>query len=160
MTRPIARRDFLQSSAAAALGAVTASSAVRAETRANDKISVGVMGLGRGSALASAVTAIPNAEIAYLCEVDSRRLAQAVEMIGGKQARKPQAVGDFRKILDDKSVDALLIAAPDHWHAPATILACEAGKHVYVEKPCSHNPREGELAVAAARRHKRVVQVG
>ena len=118
------------------------------------------MGLGRGSALASAVTAIPNAEVVYLCEVDSRRLGQAVEMIGGKQARKPKGVSDFRKILDDPSVDALLVAAPDHWHAPAAILACQAGKHVYVEKPCCHNPREGELTIAAARLHKRVVQVG
>src|SRR5690606_6819673 len=66
----------------------------------------------------------------------------------------------FRRILDDKHVDALIIAAPDHWHAPATIMACNAGKHVYVEKPACHNPYEGELMIEAARKHKRVVQVG
>ena len=72
----------------------------------------------------------------------------------------PQAIGDFRKILDDSDVDALICAAPNHWHAPATILGCAAGKHVYVEKPCSHNPREGELMVEAARKHNRAVQMG
>ena len=118
------------------------------------------MGLSRGSALAAAIASLPNAEVAYLCDVDNRRLGPAIEAIAGKQSRKPQGVGDFRKILDDPAVDALAIAAPDHWHAPATILACTASKHVYVEKPCSHNPREGELAIAAARKHKRVVQVG
>ena len=67
---------------------------------------------------------------------------------------------DFRRILDDKSIDALVVAAPDHWHVPATLLACEAGKDVYVEKPCCHNPREGELAIAAAHKYSRIVQVG
>src|SRR5205814_1308631 len=67
---------------------------------------------------------------------------------------------DFRKILDDKNVDALVVATPDHWHAPATILACAAGKHVYCEKPACHNPREGELVVEAARKHQRMVQLG
>jgi predicted dehydrogenase len=76
------------------------------------------------------------------------------------QAKPPKAVRDFRKILDDKAVDAIVIATPDHWHAPAAILACAAGKHVYVEKPCCHNPHEGELLVAAARKHGRVVQQG
>jgi len=158
----IGRREFVvQSSTAAAIGmAAAAASSARAATSANDQIRVGIMGLGRGSALASAVESIPNAEIAYLCDVDSRRLATGLGKFGGKQSRKPQGVGDFRRILDDKSVDALIVAAPDHWHAPATILACSAGKHVYVEKPCCHNPREGELAIAAARKHDRIVQVG
>ena len=74
--------------------------------------------------------------------------------------QRPQAITDFRRILDDPDVDALFCEAPNHWHGPATILACDAGKHVYVEKPCSHNPREGEQMVAAARKHKRAVQMG
>lgn len=162
MTSLIDRRGFLQVGAAAsgALGAFATLSHARGATSSNEKIAIGVMGLGRGSALAAAITAQPDAEVAYLCDVDSRRLASVVEAIGGKQARKPKAVGDFRKILDDPAVDALAIAAPDHWHAPATILACAAGKHVYVEKPCCHNPHEGELQIAAARKHDRVVQVG
>jgi predicted dehydrogenase len=162
MARSLDRREFLQSSAAAstALGTIASAAMTRATASPNEKVAIGVMGLARGSALAAAIAAQPDAEVAYLCDVDSRRLGPAVESIAGKQARKPKAVGDFRKILDDPAVDALAIAAPDHWHAPATILACAAGKHVYVEKPCSHNPREGELAIEAARKHKRVVQVG
>ena len=74
--------------------------------------------------------------------------------------QRPQAITDFRRILDDKDVDALFCEAPNHWHGPATILACAAGKHVYVEKPCSHNPWEGEQMIAAARKHNRAVQMG
>jgi predicted dehydrogenase len=162
MASSLDRRRFLQSSAAAsaALGVATAAGISHGAPSANDKIAVGVMGLSRGSALAAAVAALPNAEVAYLCDVDSRKLDVISKSIGVRQARKPTGVGDFRKILDDPAVNALVIAAPDHWHAPATILACAAGKDVYVEKPCSHNPREGELAIAAARKHNRVVQVG
>jgi predicted dehydrogenase len=82
------------------------------------------------------------------------------DVVGEKQGRKPKVVGDFRRILDDPEIDAIVIAAPNHWHAPAAILACAAGKHVYVEKPCSHTPAEGEMAVAAARKHNRIVQMG
>src|SRR4029077_20214498 len=77
-----------------------------------------------------------------------------------KKAQKPQGVKDFRRILDDKDVDAVSIAVPDHWHTPATMLACAAGKHVYIEKPGSHNAHESELVVAAAGKHKRIVQMG
>jgi predicted dehydrogenase len=157
------RREFLHASVGTvvAAGAVTAGSIVRAATSANDKISVGLMGLGqRGIPLATALLSMPGVEVAYLCDVDSRRLEQGRQLASGKQSEKPKVTTDFRRILDDKSIDALVIAAPDHWHAPATILACAAGKHVYVEKPCSHNPREGELAIAAARQHDRIVQVG
>src|SRR5205085_9323986 len=102
----------------------------------------------------------PGAEIAYLCDVDDRQPARVAEQISKKQNRRPALIGDFRRILDDKSVDALVVATPDHWHAPATILGCSAGKHVYCEKPASHNPHEGELMVAAARANKRIVQLG
>ena len=79
---------------------------------------------------------------------------------GNEDRPAPQVVGDLRRILDDKDVDAVTIATPDHWHTPAAILACQAGKHVYVEKPCCHNPHEGELLLKAARDNKRVVQHG
>ena len=104
--------------------------------------------------------ALPNTEIAYVCDVDSRALNGSAEFVAKKQTRKPQAVTDVRRILDDKGVDILVCAAPNHWHAPAAILGCKAGKHVYVEKPCSQTPEEGELAVAAARKANRVVQMG
>lgn len=153
------RRTFLQLSAAAA-GALAAPLG-SAQAAANEKVVIGVMGVnGRGSALTKGFAASGQAEVAYVCDVDSRNTAKAAQLAAATQRKAPRQVEDFRKILDDKSVDALVIAAPDHWHAPATILACEAGKHVYVEKPCSHNPAEGEMAVAAARKHGRVVTMG
>jgi len=118
------------------------------------------MGLGRGADHVNALLQIPGAEIAWVCDVDQKRLDSVAKLVTEKQPQAPQAAKDFRRILEDKSVDALFIATPNFWHAPATILACAAGKHVYVEKPCSHNPREGEWMVAAARKHKRVVQMG
>jgi predicted dehydrogenase len=145
---------------------------------ASDRVVVGVMGVNsRGSVLAQSFAASGEAEVAYICDPDSRAVAQAVGAVSEPrrlearegqppqtlpplQEQPPQGVGDFRRILDDRDVDALVIAAPDHWHAPATILALQAGKHVYVEKPCGHNPHEGELLVEAQRRYDRVVQMG
>ena len=85
---------------------------------------------------------------------------KCIDTVEKIQNKRPKAAPDFRKSLEDKSLDAFVIAAPDHWHAPAAILACKAGKHVYVEKPCSHNPHEGEMLVAAARKYDRKVQMG
>ena len=136
MIDPIPRRRFLKQTAV--LGAVAAAwtpSAVRAAKGANEKIVVGVMGLSRGMAHVANYLALPNVEIAYVCDVDSQRIDKALAAIGAKQERAPKGVKDFRTILDDRNVDALSIAAPNFWHTPATILACSAGKRVYVEKP-------------------------
>ncbi|WP_164100690.1 Gfo/Idh/MocA family protein [Candidatus Laterigemmans baculatus] len=160
------RRLFLQSgvAAAAALAAGRAQAAPQqaaAKDSPGEKIVVGMMGVNsRGKALTKGFLAAPNVEIAYVCDVDSRAVEAAGAMVEKSQGRKPQLTGDFRRILDDQAVDALVVAAPNHWHAPATILGCAAGKHVYVEKPCSQTPEEGELAVAAARKNKRIVQMG
>ena len=107
MPSSLDRRGFLQSTAAAsaALGVATAAGLARGAASANYKIVVGVMGLSRGSALAAAVASLPNAEVAYLCDVDSRRLETIAKSIGVRQTRKPTGVGDFRKILDDPAVD-------------------------------------------------------
>jgi predicted dehydrogenase len=102
----------------------------------------------------------PGVEIAYICDVDQERMQKCASAVNEQTGKAPQTVTDFRRILDDKAVDVLIVAAPDHWHAPATIMACAAGKHVYCEKPASHNPREGELAIEAARKYKRAVQLG
>jgi predicted dehydrogenase len=119
------------------------------------------MGLnGRGSVLANVFAKSPNAAVAAVCDVDSTVLAKAVAAVAKAQTPSPKPLADFRRALDDKSIDALVIAAPDHWHAPAAILAMAAGKHVYLEKPCGHNAREGELLVEAQRKHGRVVQMG
>ena len=156
------RRKFVQTVSAAGLG--IAASGVRSWALAGppaEKVVVAVMGLnGRGTVLAKAFARTPHAEVGYLCDVDTQVLAKAAAAVGGLQARAPKAIGDFRRALDDKSVDALVIAAPDHWHTPAAILALQAGKHVYVEKPCGHNPREGELLVEAQRKYQRAVQMG
>src|ERR1043166_5423307 len=102
----------------------------------------------------------PNVAVGYLCDVDSTVLAKAATSLAEVQTAAPRTIGDFRRALEDKDVDALVIAAPDHWHTPAAILALQAGKHVYVEKPCGHNAHEGELIVAAQQKHGRVVQMG
>ncbi len=156
------RRDFLHASAAFGAGLLTSSTAssLRAADGANEKLRVAVMGLSRGLGHVSTLLQLENVEIAYLCEVDSNRLENGIKFVVDKGGKAPQGAGDFRKVLDDKSVDAMFIATCNHWHAPATILACSAGKHVYVEKPGSHNAAEGEMMGAAARKHRRVVQMG
>jgi predicted dehydrogenase len=155
------RRVFLsQSLSLLALSQLQARQ-LRADDAPSEKVVLGIMGLnGRGSDLAQSFAGTSGAEIAYLCDVDDRQPARVADQISKKQNRRPELIGDFRRILDDKSVDALVVATPDHWHAPATILGCSAGKHVYCEKPASHNPHEGELMVAAARANKRIVQLG
>src|SRR5262245_27756902 len=154
----ISRRELITGGAALA---VTAPALAHVRASANEKIVLAFMGVNnRGSDLAGGFVTLPNVEIAYICDVDDRAIAKGIGIVQKKQAKAPQGVKDFRRVLDDKSVDVLVIAAPDHWHAPATILACSAGKHVYVEKPACHNPREGELMVAVARKHNRVVQLG
>jgi predicted dehydrogenase len=159
--RYIHRREFLKTTAA--LGAGLAWGALGTSARAadaQDPIVVAVMGLGRGGGLAETFAANPGVRLKYVCDVDQKRLAASLAALEKRQKTGVQGAADFRTILDDKEVHALVIAAPDHWHGPATILACAAGKHVYVEKPASHNAREGELMIAAARKHNRVVQVG
>ncbi|MFO0847948.1 MAG: Gfo/Idh/MocA family oxidoreductase [Gemmataceae bacterium] len=149
----VSRRTFLGATAAALPATVWAAP--------SDKVVVGVMGAGgRGTSLAKTFAGLPNVEVAYVCDPDEKRVNAAAAAVGKGGKSQPKAVGDFRRILDDKAVDALVCAAPNHWHGPATILACAAGKHVYVEKPCSHTAREAELMVEAARKHDRRVQVG
>ncbi|MEX0712528.1 MAG: Gfo/Idh/MocA family oxidoreductase, partial [Pirellulales bacterium] len=99
-------------------------------------------------------------ELAFVCDPDQARAESAAKEAASVTGKPPQVVGDLRRVLDDPRVQAVTVATPDHWHGPATLLALAAGKHVYVEKPCAHNVREGRLMVEAARRHDRVVQVG
>ncbi len=156
------RRSFLKHSAgfAATAASLHLTSGVRAQSP-NSKFTVGLIGPGgMGTGHLRQLAKTDDVNFAYVCDVDQTRLAAAVKNVEAAGRRAPKAVGDFRRILEDKSVDAVFIATPDHWHAPATILACDAGKHVYVEKPGSHNIREGRLMIEAARRTKRVVQVG
>lgn len=155
MPRHLTRRTLLASAAATIGTAATA-----APPAGSDRVRVAIMGLGgRGSALLQAFSAA-GAEVAGLCDVDDTAAGRAADAAATRHDAKPRVERDIRRLLDDPSIDAVVVAAPNHWHAPATILACAAGKHVYVEKPCSHTPEEGELAVAAARKHGVVVQHG
>lgn len=158
------RREFMHTtSIAGSLLAAGVHSAVAADAvgkSPNERVTVGVMGLQRGQSLVTSFSKEPNVEVRYLCDVDSGRLSSCARKHQDTSGKSAKQVVDFRRILDDPNVDALVCAAPNHWHAPATILACNAGKHVYVEKPCSHNPHEGELMVRAARDHRRCVQMG
>jgi len=136
--------------------AFAAAASGRQALGANERLAVGVIGCGgRGRGLAREFAHLENVRVTHVCDADASRAEKARQAAGAERV-----VPDMRQILDEKSVDAVVIATPDDWHAPAAILACEAGKHVYVEKPCSHNIREGRLMVEAARHHKRVMQVG
>jgi predicted dehydrogenase len=153
------RRTFL-----AGAGAATVALASRKVSRAvdaNDTVVLALMGANnRGSQLATAFAKQAGAEIAYVCDCDERAIGKGIEAASSHGGRKPKGIKDFRRALDDPAVDGLICAAPNHWHAAATILACAAGKHVYVEKPVSHTPDEGERMIASARRADRIVQVG
>ena len=157
---PFTRRSFLKQ--ATAIGAVSyaAFPNIQAQGSPSRKLRVGVMGLKRGMAHVRGFQAVPDVEIAYVCDVDQTRMAEGVNVANAGQSAKAKGATDFREILDDPSVDILSIAAPNFWHAPASILACQAGKHVYVEKPCSYDPQEAEWVVEAARKHDRKVQLG
>ena len=155
------RRQFLDLAAASAAGiALTQPASAQESKSPSEKVIVGVMGLSRGRSVAATFANQPNVEVRYVCDVDSTRATACAEEIGKISGTPPKAIGDFRNILDDPEVTALVCAAPNHWHAPATILGCSAGKHVYCEKPCSHNPREAELMVEASHKYNRAVQIG
>jgi len=161
MSTPIDRRQLLGAAASAGLAMTLGERPARA-AGSESRIVVGVMGTGgRGTYLASTFQQQANVEVAHVCDVDRKRAeeaARAVAKVPG--ARPPSVTTDFRRILEDRGVDVLVVATCNHWHAPAAIMGCAAGKHVYVEKPCSHNAREGEWMVEAARKHGRRVQMG
>jgi predicted dehydrogenase len=153
-----ARRTFMGQNLAAGAGLFLAGTA---QAKAEDVLSIGFIGPGgMGTNHLKLLVQRKDVRIDYLCEPDANRLASAVKVVKDATGKEPKAVKDLRQVLDDKSIQAVWIATPDHWHGPATILACDAGKHVYVEKPCSHNIREGRLMIESARRNKRIVQVG
>ncbi|MCA9426006.1 MAG: Gfo/Idh/MocA family oxidoreductase [Candidatus Omnitrophica bacterium] len=159
MTANPTRRQFIKASGATA-ATVSLSQIAWSESK-NDQITLAILGLnGRGRYLAAQFSPLDGVEIAAIADPDSRLLnerAMEIEVLSGK---KPDTVQDFRTLLDRKDIDAVVVATPDHWHALATIWACEASKDVYVEKPASHNLLEGKMMIEAAKRNNRVVQVG
>jgi predicted dehydrogenase len=174
MNTSINRRQFLKQTGKAGIGLSAAgylgslrnspaqsNAAPAKKVAANDKISVAVIGTnGRGLAHIGCLTSLPGVEVTHICDVDGRAVIKGIKETIKKQVNAPRGVADFRKVLDDKSVDAVTMATPDHWHTPMAILAMAAGKHVYLEKPCSQNPRESELLLDAVNKYPRVVQMG
>ncbi|HYW96093.1 MAG TPA: Gfo/Idh/MocA family oxidoreductase [Bacteroidales bacterium] len=160
------RRDFLKKAAVGTAGITFGGlymkpGAYASVTGANDRLNVAVVGVhSRGKAHVHALSKVENVNIAYICDVDSRVRDEAVKMVHDLTGKKPQAFTDIRKLLEEKDLDAITIATPEQWHAPMALMAMQAGKHVYVEKPCSHNPEEGEILVAAQKKYGKVVQMG
>ncbi len=162
------RRSFIQktsaASAAIAFGGILpvfSASQYRNILGSNEKITAAVMGVNsRGLSVSTNFASQKECEVSHVCDVDSRAMDKCVNAVEKAQQKRPKAEGDFRKALDDKNLDLLIVTAPDHWHAPAALLAVAAGKHVYLEKPCSHNPNEGEMLVKAATKHNKLLQMG
>ncbi|WP_406694708.1 Gfo/Idh/MocA family oxidoreductase [Singulisphaera sp. Ch08] len=160
----LSRRQFLGRSVAAGIGASFAIGGTKSSGRvigANDTIRIGVAGLnGRGSAHVDAFAGMKGVEITYLIDPDNTTFKKHLGTISKRGGSVPKTVADVRRALDDKELDAISIATPNHWHALMTIWGCEANKDVYVEKPASHNVHEGRIAVDAARKYDRIVQHG
>jgi predicted dehydrogenase len=156
------RRTFLKSTLAAAASITIAGTKSSGRVLgANDAIHIAVAGInGRGREHIRAWKDMPGVEITYLIDPDTRIYASRLKEATGRGGKEPQAIKDVRLALEDKNLDAISIATPNHWHALMTIWACQAGKDVYVEKPCSHNIHEGRIAVEAAKRYNRIVQHG
>lgn len=160
------RRNFIKKTAAGS-AAVTLGGMVLPQMGygnilgANDRLNIAVFGVrSRAKALIMAIHQDTNAKILYNCDVDDTIIAEHNVWCEKNIGYLPKVEKDFRKILEDKKVDAVFIATPEHWHAPMAIMALQAGKHVYVEKPCSHNPHENELLVAAQKKYGKKVQMG
>ena len=165
MSNSINRSEFIRrvslASGGLMLSPYVASSANFFKGAPNTKVVMGIMGTNsRGMFLAKGFAKLPNVEVAYVCDPDATVLAKTINEIGTLTGKKPVGFDDIRKMLEKKDFDGLAIAAPDHWHTPAAIMALQAGKHVYVEKPCSHNPQEGEMLVEATNKYKKFVQMG
>jgi predicted dehydrogenase len=172
--RPLDRRHFLRDTAslAASLAAIPTISAAGRETdddadadrkpaSPNDTLRVAVCGVkGRGMDHIAGWSKQKDVRITTICDVDLNVTGRATKAIAKRYGSEPRIVQDIRKLLDDKTIDAISVATPNHWHALATIWACQAGKDVYVEKPVSHNLSEGRRMVEAARKHGRIVQTG
>ena len=164
----ISRREFLGTSAKASVSAsalaaglappASASPRQTAKVGASDRIRLALVGCGgQGQADFAAFLRIPEVEPVAVADIDEARIAAGIKLAAGARGKTIEGVRDFRKILERKDVDAVVVGTPDHWHALVTILACQAGKDVYVEKPPCHNIWEGRKMVEAARKYKRIV---
>ena len=163
------RRDFLRKAAVGVTGITLGSSAMGMSAKsysriigANDRLNVALMGCGRrvGAFYNAIKDKNNNVDLGYICDVMKKQREKVGKDLAGKVSGKAVLINDIREVFADQKVDAIFNAAPDHWHAPGTWMAMEAGKHVYIEKPCSHSPREGELLVAFQKKYGKVIQMG
>src|SRR5579859_6732006 len=157
------RREFLKVTSAGVASAALASTASSYTSilGANDRVRVAICGVrGRGNDHIRGFSRVPNTSLAAFCDVDENVLNQRLGEVEKRGLPRPKAYGDIRKLLEDKEIDAVSIATPNHWHSLIAIWSCQAGKDVYVEKPCSHNMFEARQVVAAARKYDRIVQQG
>lgn len=167
--REVSRRQFLgrsaQQAAGVAVGVVglagVASASAKSVDSPNDRLGIGVIGVrNQGRLLANEFARISGVEVRTLCDVDESQFAPAVREVVDAGQKAPVTVRDFRHILDDPAIDAVVIATPDHWHATMATLACQAGKDVYLESPPTHSLDEGTGLLDVARQSQRIVQVG
>src|SRR5271169_2490947 len=160
----VTRREFLDALAVGAAGLAVGTTAKSYANilGANDRLNFAVIGLnGRAYAHLASLKANRNAaRVSHVCDVDGNILKKFADRTQQEMGETPVSEKDFRRILEVKDVDAITIATPEHWHAPMAIAGLQAGKHVYVEKPCSHNPAEGALLVQAQQKYKKLVQMG
>ena len=155
------RRDFIKKTAVAGSALAIQPIPIFSKGMPSKRINVAVMGVrSRGLVLAENFAKLPDVEVAHVCDVDQRYMDKCIESVSALQKTKPKGEKDIRKVLENKDVDAVMMATPDHWHAPGAIMAVKAGKHVYLEKPCSHNPREGELLIEAEKKYGRIIHMG
>ena len=159
------RRNLLRQASTATIIATTAPLSTKlllaAHDSPNDKIRIGMMGThGRAGFLLRSFAAQKDVEVVGLADVDTRKHIAAVEAVKSVAGNSPYITSDYRHLIDDKSIDAIVVGTPDHWHAIPTIQACQAGKDVYVEKPDGHNMLEGQRMVQAGTKHKRIIQMG
>ncbi len=163
------RRDFITKAALGGAAVTLGSSAMAMSAKnyrniigANDRINIGIAGLGRrwGGYIEPILKKEANVKLLYLCDVMPSQREKALQNFSEKAGYKPELINNMDKILNDKNIDVFVNSTPDHWHTPGSIKAMKAGKHVYVEKPCSHNMWENELIVEAAKKYDKVVQMG
>ena len=163
------RRDFMRNLTYGAVGVgisgISSGFTAKSYNRiigANERLNVALMGCGRrvGAYYDALKNKNNNVDLAYICDVMKKQRDKVGKDLNGKVSGPAKLVSDIHDVWNDKSVDAIFNATPDHWHAPGTWMAMQAGKHVYIEKPCSHNPREGELLVAFQKKYGKVIQMG
>ena len=154
------RRQFIKNTSLATAGITVLNFPIFGKNAPSNKVVLAVMGVNsRGNYLAKEFSQLPNVEIAYICDVEDGAIKKGLDAVKNAK-RQPAVIKDIRKLVEKKDFDGLLIAAPDHWHAPAAIMGAAHGKHVYVEKPCGHNPYEGELVSQALHKYGKHIQMG